>query len=170
MQHFCFCSHFSRAELKDLKLFLYTQKIHFSQILFTNLSKSVNERFSFAEITHPTSQVWHIKMIRQHDYCTGALGWPQYKATLKCVVLLYWGGPGGQKTGQYLPQPHLPHYLHIHLLRIEWIRLLIVACGMLVHSSSMAVPNCWILAGTGTSSRIRVVNCTFQSGLLLWPA
>ena len=31
-------------------------------------------------ITHPTSQVWHIKMmIRQHEYCTGA---PQ-AATLK---------------------------------------------------------------------------------------
>ena len=30
------------------------------------------------------------------------------------------------------------------------IRLLIVACGMLSHSSSMAVQSCWILAGTGT--------------------
>ena len=29
------------AEIKDLKLFLYTQKIHFSQIFSTNLSKSV---------------------------------------------------------------------------------------------------------------------------------
>ncbi len=36
-----------------------------------------------------------------------------------------------------------------HLLRIELIRLLIVACGMLVHSS-MAVRSCWILSGTGT--------------------
>ncbi len=42
-----------------------------------------------------------------------------------------------------------------HLLRIELIRLLIVACGMLVHSSSMAVRSCWILAGTGTRCRIR---------------
>ncbi len=41
-----------------------------------------------------------------------------------------------------------------HLLRIELIRLLIVACGMLVHSSSMAVRSCWILAGTGTRCRI----------------
>ena len=38
---------------------------------------------------------------------------------------------------------------------IELIRLLIVACGMLVHSSSMAVRSCWILAGTGTRCRIR---------------
>ena len=37
------------------------------------------------------------------------------------------------------------------------IRLLIVACGMLSHSSSMAVWSCWILAGTGTHC------CTRQS-------
>ncbi len=41
MQHFCFCPHFSWAELKDLRLFLCRQKAYFSQILFTNLSKSV---------------------------------------------------------------------------------------------------------------------------------
>ncbi len=35
-----FC-HFSWAELKDLRLFLCTQKAYFFQILFTNLSKSV---------------------------------------------------------------------------------------------------------------------------------
>ncbi len=39
--YFCFCPHFSWAELKDLRLFLCTQKAYFSQILFTNLSKSV---------------------------------------------------------------------------------------------------------------------------------
>ncbi len=42
-----------------------------------------------------------------------------------------------------------------HLLRIELIRLFIVACGMLFHSSSMAVRSSWILAGTGTHCRIR---------------
>ncbi len=41
MQHFCFCPQFSWAELKDLRLFLCTQKAYFSQILLTNLSKSV---------------------------------------------------------------------------------------------------------------------------------
>ena len=35
------------------------------------------------------------------------------------------------------------------------IRLLIVACGMLSHSSLMAVWSCWILAGTGTCCRTR---------------
>ena len=40
-----------------------------------------------------------------------------------------------------------------HLLYIELFRLLIVACGMLSHCSSMAVRNSWILAGTGTSCR-----------------
>ncbi len=39
--HFCFWPHFSLAELKDLRLFLCTQKAYFSQILLTNLSKSV---------------------------------------------------------------------------------------------------------------------------------
>ncbi len=38
MQHFCFCPHFSWAELKELRLFLCTQNAYFSQILFTNLS------------------------------------------------------------------------------------------------------------------------------------
>ncbi len=42
-----------------------------------------------------------------------------------------------------------------HLLRIELFRLLIVACAMLVHSSSIAVRSCWILAGTGTRCHIR---------------
>ena len=44
---------------------------------------------------------------------------------------------------------HLPHAAR-HLLCIEFIRLMIVPCGMLSHSSSMAVWSCWILAGTGT--------------------
>ncbi len=38
---FVFSPLFSWAELKDLRLFLCTQKAYFSQILFTNLSKSV---------------------------------------------------------------------------------------------------------------------------------
>ncbi len=36
-----FLPHFSWAELKDIRFFLWTQKDYFSQILFTNLSKSV---------------------------------------------------------------------------------------------------------------------------------
>ncbi len=36
-----FGPHLSWAEPKDLRLFLYTQKAYFSQILFKNLSKSV---------------------------------------------------------------------------------------------------------------------------------
>ncbi len=35
------CNTFIWAELKDLRLFLWTQNAYFSQILFTNLSKSV---------------------------------------------------------------------------------------------------------------------------------
>ncbi len=65
------------------------------------------------------------------------------------------GGSGGPKTSQYLVWPSFASRSATHLLLIELIRLLIVACGMLVHSSSMAVRSCWILAGTGTRCRIR---------------
>ncbi len=62
---------------------------------------------------------------------------------------------GGPKTSQHLVWPPFASRSATHLLHIELIRLLIVACGMLVHSSSMAVRSCWILAGTGTCCRIR---------------
>ncbi len=58
------------------------------------------------------------------------------------------------KTSQYLVWPPFASRSATHLL-IELIWLLIVACGMLVHSSSMAVRSWWILAGTGTRCRIR---------------
>ncbi len=63
-----------------------------------------------------------------------------------------WGGP---KTSQYLVWPPFASRSVTHLLRIDLINLLIVACGMLVHSSSKAVWSCWILAGTGTRCCIR---------------
>ncbi len=59
------------------------------------------------------------------------------------------------KTSQYLVWPPFSSHSATHLLRLELIRLLIVACGILVHSSLMAVRSCWILAGTGTCCRIR---------------
>ncbi len=63
------------------------------------------------------------------------------KGHYKCAVLLYWGG---LKTSQYLVWSQFASHRETYLLRIELIRLLIVACGMLVHSSSMAVWSCWI--------------------------
>ena len=60
-----------------------------------------------------------------------------------------------QKTSQYLVWPPFASCSATHLLRIELIRLLIVACGMLSHSSSMAVQSSWILSGTGTRCRTR---------------
>ncbi len=63
------------------------------------------------------------------------------KGHYKCAVLLYWGG---LKTSQYLVWSQFASHRETYLLRIEFIRLLIVACGMLVHSSSMAVWSCWI--------------------------
>ncbi len=62
---------------------------------------------------------------------------------------------GGLKTSLYLVWPPFASRSATHLLRKELIRLLIVACGMLVHSSSMAVRSFWILAGTGTRCHIR---------------
>ena len=64
---------------------------------------------------------------------------------------------GGQRTGQYLVRPPFAS----HLLHMELIRLLIVACGMMAHSSSMAVLSCWILAGTGTRCHIRIVYVSY---------
>ncbi len=68
-------------------------------------------------------------------------------------TVFFWGG--GPETSQYLVWPPFASCGSTHLLRIELIRLLIVACGMLVHSSSMAVRSYWILAGTGTRCLIR---------------
>ncbi len=48
-------------------------------------------------------------------------------------------GGGGGGTSQYLVWPSFASRSATHLLRIELIWLLIVACGMLVHASSMAV-------------------------------
>ncbi len=52
-------------------------------------------------------------------------------------------------------QTSTEHCLESQSQRRPESRLLIVACGMLVHSSSMAVWSCWILAGTETRCRIR---------------
>ncbi len=57
---------------------------------------------------------------------------------------------GCLKTSQYLVWPQFASRSATHLLSIELIQFLIVACWMLVHSSSMAVRSCWLLAGTGT--------------------
>ncbi len=59
------------------------------------------------------------------------------------------------KTSLYLVWSPFASRSATHLLHIELIRLLIVACVMLVHSSSMAVWSYWILAGTRARSRIR---------------
>ena len=58
-----------------------------------------------------------------------------------------------QKTSRYLVWPPHASCSATHLLRVELIRLLIVACRMLSHSSSVNVRSCWLLAGTGTSCR-----------------
>ncbi len=87
-------------------------------------------------------------LIREHDYCTGV---PKAGHNKRCSFTVL----GGPKTNQYLLWPPFASRSATHLLRIELIWLLIVACGMLVHSSSTAVWSCWILAGTGKRCRIR---------------
>ncbi len=62
---------------------------------------------------------------------------------------------GGYEDDHYLVWPTFVSRSATHLLPIELIRFLIVACGMLVQSSTMAVRSCLILAGTGTCCRIR---------------
>ena len=58
-----------------------------------------------------------------------------------------------QQTHQFLLWPPYASCGATHL--IELIRMLIVACGMLSHSSTMAVRSCWILEGTETRCRTR---------------
>jgi len=63
MQHFC---------LSQFFMTFFLQKANSSQILITNLSKSVLVRTS--AVIHPSQKVWHIKMlIREQDYCTVCL-------------------------------------------------------------------------------------------------
>ena len=64
---------------------------------------------------------------------------------------------GGQKTSQYLVWPPFSS----HLLHIELITLLIVACGMFIHSSSVVVQSCWTLAGNGTRCCIHIVYVSY---------
>ncbi len=49
----------------------------------------------------------------------------------------------------------MPHAVQHISFAQSWSGCWFVACGMLVHSSSMAVWSCWILPGTGTCCRIR---------------
>ena len=53
-------------------------------------------------------------------------------------------------TSQYVVWQPFSSCSMTHLLRIELIRLVLLACGMLSHSSSMAGRRYWILVGTGT--------------------
>ncbi len=82
-------------------------------------------------------------LIRQHDHCTG-------HSKMSSFTVL-----GRVRKPVSMVWPPFASRSATHLLHIELIRLLIVACGMLVHSSSMAVQSRWILAETGTHCRIR---------------
>ncbi len=66
--------------------------------------------------------------------------------------VLVGGGPGGARK---LVSIWCDHHLSQAVQHIFFAFDQVVDCGMLVHSSSMTVWTCWILAGTGTRCRIR---------------
>ncbi len=74
-------------ELKDLRLFLCTKKAYFSQILFTNLSKSVlvNEKI------HIISRCWLDSMIIAQVCLSSSLSRPQiYPYVSSSLTPTYW--------------------------------------------------------------------------------
>ncbi len=66
-------------------------------------------------------------------------------------------GLGGlRKPVSIWPDHHLPHAVQHNTSPSHRVDQVVdCGCGMLVHSFSMAVWSCWILAGTGTRCRIR---------------
>ena len=111
--------------------FVYFHNLYINKIYFTKYVKMPKIVIYFV--------IWHTKHYKQVG------GEPIHFLNYKLYL----------SFSQYLVWPPFASRSATHLLRIELIRLLIVACGMLVNSSSMAVRNCWILAGTGTRCRIR---------------
>ncbi len=127
---------------------MYTKGLFLSNIVHKSVLIRVSEHFSFAKIIHPPhscgiSRCWLDSMIIA-QVCRRLATRKGHSKMCSFTVL------GCPKTSQYLVLPPLVSCSATHLFRIELIRLLIVACGMLVHSSSMAVWSCWILARTRT--------------------
>ena len=79
----------------------------------------------------------------------------RYQQVIDHRYFLKWQSGVDQKTSQYLVWSPFALYSVTNVLHIELIRLLIVACGMLSHSSSVSVRSCWIKVGTGTRCRTR---------------
>ncbi len=108
------------------KTFYMFTKAYFSQILFTNLSKSVLVSTFLCRDNPSTSQMWHIKMlIRQHDDFTGFHRLATIKGHSKmcsCTVL------GGGGTSQYLMWPPFASCSATHLIshRVDQV----VDCGL----------------------------------------
>ncbi len=132
---------------------MYTKGLFLSNIVHKSVLICISEHFSFAEIIHPPhrcgiSRCWLDSMI----IAQVCLRLATIKGHSKMCSFTVLGGSENQSvsgvTTICLTQCNTsPSH------RVD--QVLIVACGMLVHSSSMAVRSCWILAGTGTRCRIR---------------
>ncbi len=154
MQHFCFLAPFFKSWTQISKTFsMYTKGLFLSNIVHKSVYICVSEQFSFAELIHLPHRCgilrcWLDSMIIA-QVCLRLATINGHSKMCSFTVL---GVQGGLKTSQYLVWPP---FAFAHHLTTNWSWLLIVACGMLVHSSSMAVRSCWILAGTGTRCHIR---------------
>ncbi len=163
---FVFAPIFSWTELKDIRLVLCTQKACFSQILFTNLSViCVREHFSFGEVIQPPhrcgiSRCWLDSMI----IAQVCLRLAAIKGHSKMCSFTVSGGGGGVSENQSVSVVTIICLTQCNTSpshRVDQV----VDCVMLVHSSSMAVWSCWILAGRGTCCR----NCIIPQNLWhLW--
>lgn len=91
---------------------------------------------------------------------------PTIKATLKCAVVLGFLFFGGVSENQSVSGVITIYRMQCNNSTSQSVRVLIVACGMLVDSSSVVVRSCQILAGTGT--RWSRASQTCSVGAIQW--
>ena len=78
-------------------------------------------------------------------------------------LIYYTGQKYERNTFVFAPIFHEMNSMILNILHTHTRTLLFVACGMLVHSSSMAVRSFWILALTGTRCLLCVVSRVSQA-------
>ncbi len=116
---------------------MYTQTYFSQNIVHKSVLICVSEHLSFAEIIHPPhrcgiSRCWVDSMIIAQVCRRLATIKDPSKMCSFTVLCVGRGASGGPKTSQYVVWPPFASRSATNLLCIELIRLLIVACGMLV--------------------------------------